>query len=62
MSTNQLNKKITPIQKKANNREVGRTGRERIKNTIAETPLSLVRANAMYSRRKLHFSGLSHAF
>lgn len=57
MSTNQLNKKITSIQKKVNNREVGRTGRERIKNAIAETPLSLVRANAMYSRRKLLFSG-----
>lgn len=62
MSTNQLNKKITPIPKKANNREVGMTGRERIKKTIAETPFSLVRANAMYSKRKLHFSGLSHAF
>lgn len=57
MSTNQLNKKITPIQKEVNNREVGRTGRERIKNAIAETPLSLVHANAMYSKRKLHFSG-----
>lgn len=57
MSTNQLNKKITPIQKKANNREVGMTGREKIKKTIAKTPLSLVCANAMYSRRKLHFSG-----